>query len=169
MTSPISSRKRDLEESQVATSQDHATPSEDPSLDEPDHCAICLGDILNEAYLSPCEHGQFCFACVWSWLTESRRCPLCMQSVDHVRTHVKDNGDAQIHYLFPLNPDKESKSTAPSIAQSSVPRPRPSRPVRWGKRAKIQLDERVEAEQALARRKWVYRNGLYAKVSFPSF
>lgn len=102
-------------------------------------------------------HAVFCFACIWSWLESSRRCPLCVQPVDHVRTHVRSDTDFQSHYLLPLasaTADRHFGALDAASVDYGRPLPLPSssanrrrnarRPVHWGRRDRPDLREEDE-------------------------
>jgi hypothetical protein len=41
-------------------------------------CVICLDSITEPGIAIPCNHANFDFLCLTSWLEERRACPLCM-------------------------------------------------------------------------------------------
>lgn len=41
-------------------------------------CVICLEPISECAVAVPCQHANFDFLCLVSWLEQRRSCPLCM-------------------------------------------------------------------------------------------
>jgi E3 ubiquitin-protein ligase Topors len=101
------------------------------------------------------------------WLEQSRRCPLCSQRItEYLIHHIRSKFDYQKHYLTSL---RTSPPPAPlqSRAHRNERRERQRRERPWGRRARRDMEERDEAdelERAVARRRWVYDHGLYAKV-----
>ena len=54
------------------------TVSENTGRDAPqDTCVICLEAISERAIAAPCNHLNFDFLCLVSWLQEQAVCPLC--------------------------------------------------------------------------------------------
>lgn len=43
-----------------------------------DPCVICLESITEPARAVPCDHDNFDFLCLLSWLEQRHVCPLCM-------------------------------------------------------------------------------------------
>lgn len=48
---------------------------------EGDPCVICLESITEASIAKPCNHTNFDFLCLVSWLEQQPNCPLCM---DHL-------------------------------------------------------------------------------------
>lgn len=42
-----------------------------------DACVICLEPVSERAVAAPCNHDNFDFLCIVSWLQERQSCPLC--------------------------------------------------------------------------------------------
>lgn len=101
---------------------------------------------------------------------QSRRCPLCSQNVgEYLIHHIRSKYDFQKHYLTPLRTSPQPQVLAlPPRGNTSTTR-RPRREVQWGRNTRrVQEREAAaidELERAIDKRRWVYRNGLYAKVS----
>jgi hypothetical protein len=145
------------------------------SLEE-DNCSICLQQVVDRTVIPTCSH-EFCFECLLVWsgsylfhyvrngglislLEQSRKCPLCSQSVgDHVIHHIRSTRDYQKHYLPPLR-------TSPRPVQSrSRPNPGARRAEReWGRRERQEREEADRLDRAITRRRWIYQHHLYAKV-----
>lgn len=102
-------------------------------------------------------------------LDQSRRCPLCSQGIgDYLIHHIRSKYDFQKHYLTPL---RKSPNSQPLLPVASGSRGRISgshREVQWGRtgrRARQRERDAADAlENAIDKRRWVYRHGLYAKV-----
>ncbi|GAA5960504.1 hypothetical protein JCM3765_003658 [Sporobolomyces pararoseus] len=155
---------------QVARQGENEDENEEDDYDE--LCAICLAPIDNKTVVFPCHHGQFCWNCIRAWTDQSRKCPLCLGPIEHLIHNIRSPKDYSTYHLLPLH-------TLPSSSSSSLPAPRSRRPpsvssssslprhALYGRQAMQNLDsptprERLE-EIALERRKYIYREGLYAK------
>lgn len=44
-----------------------------------DPCVICLDFITDPSVAVPCNHANFDFLCLVSWLEQQPNCPLCMK------------------------------------------------------------------------------------------
>ncbi len=98
-------------------------------------------------------------------LDQSRRCPLCSQDVGEYLMHnVRSKYDYQKHYLAPLRTSAASQAIA-TVRVDARRRAERRREVEWGRRRRRELEEADELERAIEKRRWVYRNQLYAKVS----
>ncbi|KAF5001855.1 hypothetical protein FDECE_10823 [Fusarium decemcellulare] len=127
-------------------------------------CVICLESITEACEAVPCQHRNFDYICLLSWLQESPKCPLCKATVSQVR-HSLEKSVAEI-YVVPPKPAPEpqtGRSDTRSYAPSSIrrhllpPRRRPySRPSRYETPGPNPSDE-------ITRRREVYRNNRYSK------
>lgn len=146
------------------------------------HCAICLQEVVDRTMIPPCSHDLFCFDCLMVWtgkflllginlnliffLEQSRRCPLCSQNIgDHVIHNYRSRYDYSKHFLSPLRTSSPKLLPLANRPVSHQRRRRIPREVR--ERSRREREEREEAdrfERALAKRKWIYRHDLYAKV-----
>ncbi|KIK97813.1 hypothetical protein PAXRUDRAFT_824533 [Paxillus rubicundulus Ve08.2h10] len=121
-----------------------------------DRCSICLQSFLDRTIISTCAH-EFCFECILLWSEQSRKCPLCSRSFDnsYLIHRIRSQYDYQKHYLPP---------SLPSTGESRARALRNTRRVRqWGRRERQQREEADQLERAVARRRWIYQHGLYAK------
>ena len=77
--------------------------------------------------------------------------------------NIRSKYDYQKHYLTPLrtSPQPEAATIVRAQARRRAER---RREVEWGRRRR-QIEEADELERAIEKRRWVYRNNLYAKVS----
>lgn len=97
---------------------------------------------------------------------QSRRCPLCSQDIGkYVMHNIRSKYDYQKHYLTPLRTSPNPQAAA-AVRADARRRAERRREVEWGRRRRRELDEADELERAIEKRRWVYRNRLYAKVSF---
>ena len=95
---------------------------------------------------------------------QSRRCPLCSQAIGEYLIHsIRSRYDYRKHYLTPLrtSPPPPHLTRTNSVLQTTRQRRRRER--EWGTRAR-ESDEADKLERSIARRRWIYRHDLYAKV-----
>lgn len=52
-----------------------------------DPCVICLDSITEPSIAVPCNHSNFDYLCLLSWLEQSPSCPLCM-SCAHLKIDI---------------------------------------------------------------------------------
>ncbi|KAF9002192.1 hypothetical protein BDQ17DRAFT_1243521 [Cyathus striatus] len=127
-------------------------------------CSICLQTLEDRTVLPTCSH-DFCFECILVWTEQSRRCPLCNQSIGEYLIHsIRSKYDYRKHYLTPLR----GKSPPPHVfASTSNPiqgiRRRRRQERQWGRRERDIWEEQDRLERSIEKRRWVYRWGLYAK------
>ncbi|KAI0298217.1 hypothetical protein BC826DRAFT_1090733 [Russula brevipes] len=139
---------------------DHALVLEpEPEVDE-DHCTICLQAIADRAVIPTCSH-EFCFECLMIWSEQSRRCPLCAQTIgDYLIHHIRSSFDYQKHFLPPLRTSPRPLPRADG-ARAALAHRRRERV--WGPRDRAAQDEADALERAVSRRRWIYHHHLYAK------
>lgn len=108
-------------------------------------------------------------------IDQSRKCPLCAADIGRYVIHsIRSELDYQKYYLPPLIiPSDTPRALAlQSHVEANVRRRRRRPAVQWGGRRDLDRDDREDASNALDRaiekRRWVYRNKLYAKVRFSS-
>ncbi|TFY61587.1 hypothetical protein EVG20_g6997 [Dentipellis fragilis] len=136
---------------------------EDPEL-EGDHCTICLQPIVDRTVIPTCSH-EFCFECLALWAEQSRRCPLCSQSIGgYLIHHIRSKYDYQKHYLTPLRTSPPPLQAASGHASQAPAHRRPSRRERrWGRGEREQREQADALDRAISRRRWLYEHDLYAK------
>lgn len=175
---------------QAASKEVQASASGEPELmevdeeAEEDQCAICLQPIVDRTIVPGCAH-EFCFECLLIWTgkhlafsirehvplqsvpEQSRRCPLCSQALGTYLIHrVRSKFDYQKHFLPPL----PSASPRPNVTQPYSIAGRDTRRAQrvrreWGRARRTDAEREADSlERAIAKRRWVYENGLYAKV-----
>lgn len=99
---------------------------------------------------------------------QSRRCPLCSQSLGEYLIHdIRSKYDYSKHYLTP-----PSTSPGPTASQAQDQtrfsiRRRVER--EWGVRRRRESEREGELQRAISKRRWIYENDLYAKVCCPKF
>ncbi|KAK4053494.1 hypothetical protein OIV83_001661 [Microbotryomycetes sp. JL201] len=148
---------------------------EDDDDDEEEHCAICLSPIANKTVVSPCMHGQFCWGCMKAWSDQSRKCPLCLGPIKLLFHTIRSPTDYAIHYLHTLTTASSSASddyahafaSSSNRARGQVPLSLPRHALYGRRQLKRQEDDATwrerKEERALERRRYIYREGLYAK------
>ncbi|KAM0751621.1 hypothetical protein T439DRAFT_214668 [Meredithblackwellia eburnea MCA 4105] len=144
-------------------------------LDEPPHCAICLSPVDNKAIITPCHHADFCFACIRPWTDQSRRCPLCLGNIQSLLYNIRSDKDFQTYHLQALSitsgasssaslfsstgPSSSGRNGVPSSRYTSIPRH-----AFYGRqRDDTETWRETLEERAIERRRYIYREGLYAK------
>ncbi|KIK18911.1 hypothetical protein PISMIDRAFT_31451, partial [Pisolithus microcarpus 441] len=147
-----------------------------------EHCTICLQPFLDRAILPTCAH-EFCFECILLWAEQSRKCPLCNRPFDssprtdpggsYLIHHLRSRYDYQKYFLPPRPSSPSSPDPATDARSGLRDRNQLQRTIRrrrerqWGSgrapRAEEQECAEEQLEQAIARRRWVYEWGLYAK------
>ena len=102
---------------------------------------------------------------------QSRRCPLCSQRItDYLIHHIRSKFDYQKQYLAPLRTSPaplQARARNNARREGGGGRRNGERRERvWGRSARrgADRDEADELGRAVARRRWVYDHGLYAKV-----
>ncbi|KAH9817355.1 hypothetical protein DFH28DRAFT_1220258 [Melampsora americana] len=141
-------------------SHPHLNPSTQEELkDEPEKCAICLSETKDRTIIAPCYHSQYCFRCILLWSEKSKKCPLCLGTIDHFLHHLSPHADYERYFPLPLlQPDKPQTSTSTHHLHH------PSAPSRSLSDSKLrEIQENKHAFISLDRRKFIYQHGLYAK------
>ncbi|KAK2462172.1 hypothetical protein APHAL10511_005804 [Amanita phalloides] len=142
---------------------------EDIAEDE-NHCSICLQEFDDQTVIPNCSH-EFCFECLLIWTHQSRRCPLCAQSIGEYLIHnIRSKLDFSKHYLAPLRTSPIAQAS-PDFMTDLVPTTR----IAWlrrrarereserRRREREELDELDRLERSILKRRWIYRHHLYAK------
>ncbi|KAM6499808.1 hypothetical protein JOM56_005316 [Amanita muscaria] len=131
-------------------------------------CSICLQEISDQTILPTCSH-EFCFECLLIWTKQSRRCPLCSREIGEYLIHnIRSKHDFSKHYLTPLRSSPLPQNPLISVANLNLrrvsSRRRPAaRERERERRQREELNEVDKLQQSIGKRRWVYRNGLYAK------
>ena len=137
---------------EIAARQDDAT----------DCCVICLENITEACEAIPCQHRNFDYLCLLSWLEQSPRCPLCKAVILQVR-HALDEPVAKTYTVPKHAPEIRTQqpntiSYAPSFLRRQLPpRRRPyARPSRY-------VTPSLNSSDEIARRRDIYRHNRYSK------
>ncbi|KAJ9624141.1 hypothetical protein H2203_005591 [Taxawa tesnikishii (nom. ined.)] len=134
-----------------------------------DTCVICLERISERAVAVPCNHLNFDFLCLVSWLQENPSCPLCKAKLTHVEYDWRSPEDHKTYQV----PDP---ATAPQKASSAPPPPPTGR---WQRlRVPRRQNQRfapyrpATPDSALARRRRVYAQSYtpptWAQTEYPN-
>jgi hypothetical protein len=119
-------------------------------------CVICLERISEQAIAQPCKHDNFDFLCLISWLQEQPSCPLCKADIKTVQ-YGSASGEAHKTYVVPVPTKAADPPSAPNPRNFDPRARRPYRPRRpFIPRTPPTPDE------ALLRRRHIYRNQLYS-------
>jgi len=143
-------------------------------------CSICLQDTVDRTVIPTCSH-EFCFGCIRLWsgkrisdilskasfswpLEQSRRCPLCSQSIGTYLIHnIRSKYDFRKYFLTPLHTSSPSVEII-RLRDETVRRRRTAREREREQRLRQERQESDRLQRAIARRRWIYEHGLYAKV-----
>ncbi|KAL2815511.1 hypothetical protein BJX63DRAFT_160591 [Aspergillus granulosus] len=152
MTDDVDIQQQILLRTLQEVAQEHHQHQDDVS----DPCVICLEPVTEPAVAVSCNHANFDFLCLVSWLEQRRNCPLCKSDVSSVKYDLKSPDGPKIYHL-PVIP--QASSNAPSTAQLPRSRPlyrNPRRPQRPRSPPPRTTDDPIR------RRQYVYRNHLYS-------
>lgn len=130
--------------------QDNNTNNNDAPQDT---CVICLEHISERAIAVPCNHLNFDFLCLASWLQEQAACPLCKATITKVQYDWRSPEDYKT-YIVPTEKERASSAPVPSSA-SAYTRPRfPRRHVRRFN----PLPRQTTPDSALSFRRRIYQS-----------
>lgn len=124
-------------------------------------CVICLDRITEPAVATPCQHANFDFLCLISWLQERSSCPLCNAEVKSVQyNHTSSNTFKTFEVI----------STAKSAPPSSNAHSQSRRPYQYDTRNRRPYRTRrpslsrtpPSSDQALLKRKQIYQDQLFS-------
>ncbi|CAG8374071.1 unnamed protein product [Penicillium salamii] len=116
-------------------------------------CVICLDTIIEPCVAQPCQHANFDFICLLSWLEQQQKCPLCKTELTAVQYELKAPQGPKLYEL-----------PTPSSAPVAPPTARPPRGPRNGPRGgrRPPCPPRPPPDDPLERRRNVYRNQTYS-------
>jgi hypothetical protein len=137
---------------------DEISSRQDGEIQEDNCCVICLDRISELAIAQPCKHESFDYLCLISWLEEQPSCPLCKAEVKTVRYDLRIDKTFKT-YNIPMRKtlEKQSTSTTPGYGRFA---PRPRRPYHSRRRYTPRIVPTTD--EALLRRRYIYRNQLYS-------
>ncbi|KIX07582.1 uncharacterized protein Z518_02235 [Rhinocladiella mackenziei CBS 650.93] len=144
-----------------------------PSIAEPsslvrsEQCVICLDLISEKAVALPCQHEQFDFPCLGTWLQRQQVCPLCKAEVKAIKFNFDElaKGGSKIFHLpaleFPSSGRRGNGTVGGRDRQRRLRHGRQySREGRNLPAGNAHTEERKES--SLDFRRHVYRNQLYS-------
>ncbi|KAF9200388.1 hypothetical protein BGZ49_009391 [Haplosporangium sp. Z 27] len=152
--------------------------------DAESYCVICLNSCEDRTVLETCRH-EFCFHCILQWSMVSHSCPLCVQIFESCIHNIQDDEHYSVHRFEPLasNSKKSASSSSTSATtnrdqrQMEIPygiirqlygppqlrrRFRNHRNVQ-GHESTVEQSVVEQQQQALERRRHVYRHRLFVK------
>lgn len=143
-----------LLKARLATIKSAGSSSSDKEVDV-NICVICLEQVTEKAHARPCQHSQFDFICLASWLQERSSCPLCNTEVTAIHYGFdKDGGHKEYAIKSTSRSASQTPSQAPSQPRTPTSHVQPRRP--YMQRPAMQPDSAVE------RRRRIYRENLYS-------
>ncbi|KAB8664852.1 hypothetical protein FH972_026275 [Carpinus fangiana] len=148
-----------VRQSEVST--DHAgRKGKEKEKAHEDICVICLETISERAIAVPCNHCNFDFICLLSWLQDHPQCPLCKAPLTAVEYDWRAPHDYKTFLVPSLCPPANTQN------QTSVDTPRLRCRHRGGRgsRGRRPRSEalRPTASEAISRRRYIYRRQLYS-------
>ena len=123
-------------------------------------CVICLDTISEPCRAEPCSHRNFDFLCLVSWLQERANCPLCKADVKEV--HYEFTRDSKSWKTFKIPDAKKQEAGATQASTQTRDVYARSRLARSRRRREYAPQPSVTADEAILRRRHVYRNKLYS-------
>lgn len=104
--------------------QDEQTPDARPREPKPlDNCVICLQPVTERAIAVPCNHHNFDFMCLASWVENRSSCPLCNTAL----TAIEYDWVSPTDYLtYRVRPTSATSSSSP-LENTALDRPRQNR------------------------------------------
>ena len=126
------------------------------NTDSEDCCVICLDRVSEQARANPCQHKSFDYLCLLSWLEQRTTCPLCKAEV--VSVHYDFTTDKKYKVYNIIKP----KATGVANAQTQRLGAYPER--RGGYRSRLPCipHSPQTPDEALLRRRYIYRNQLFS-------
>lgn len=126
------------------------------NTDSEDCCVICLDRISERAEANPCQHKSFDYLCLLSWLEQRTTCPLCKAEVITVHYDCTPDEKYKVYTVF--------KPKAAGLSSPQIPRPEAHPGRRSGYRARRPCipHSPQTANEALMRRRYIYRNQLFS-------
>ncbi|RAO72155.1 uncharacterized protein BHQ10_008167 [Talaromyces amestolkiae] len=119
-------------------------------------CVICLDAVSEAAIAIPCKHDNFDFLCLASWLQQRRVCPLCKTELTAIKYDLQS---PQGPKLYALPPPQDRVA----VAETHAPRgPHLNRQRSRRRPFQHRAPYTPDTEDALARRRHVYRNQLFS-------
>jgi len=67
-------------------------------------CVIYLGELIEQCEAQPCQHNNFDYICLITWLGQQATCPLCKTEVHELRYELSEDGMEGKIYKVPQRP-----------------------------------------------------------------
>ncbi|CAI7659638.1 unnamed protein product [Penicillium manginii] len=134
---------------------------------DPDPCVICLDSITEPSVAIPCNHSNFDYLCLLSWLEQQPSCPLCKTGLTAVKYDLNAPRGPKIYNVPTREQPKAKPDTTPSWsftqrrALAGGLDIGDARSRRRGTRSHLYQRPPISADPLSARRN-VYRNNLYS-------
>ncbi|KAI2603048.1 uncharacterized protein GGS25DRAFT_509741 [Hypoxylon fragiforme] len=146
-------------------------------------CVICLDRVTEACEARPCGHRNFDYVCLINWLEQQAKCPLCKSNVNEVWYDFNHNGADAKNQVYLVPPPKEPSQNVlpnilPNLSQQQSQHPpwhhaqlrlrhqqtrfALQRYLRSRSRYPPTAPRQLTSEEALLRRKQVYRHQLYS-------
>ncbi|KAJ5114899.1 hypothetical protein NUU61_000658 [Penicillium alfredii] len=123
-------------------------------------CVICLGALVEQCEVQPCQHNNFDYICLVTWVQEHPTCPLCKSDVREIRYDLSEDGKQGKIYKVPTQsegPDKSHDQAECLSRSASLFERQSSSDTERSERALRQYED-----EAIQRRRFIYRNNLYS-------
>ncbi|KAJ5289035.1 hypothetical protein N7478_002065 [Penicillium angulare] len=120
-------------------------------------CVICLESITEPSIAKPCNHTNFDFLCLLSWLEQQPSCPLCKARLTTVQYDLKAAQGPKI-YRVPLEERSGQQSRGSALGRGRFPGARRARP----RHPRSCPHPQSVSDDPLAVRRNVYQNQLYS-------
>ncbi|KAJ5970762.1 uncharacterized protein N7479_000680 [Penicillium vulpinum] len=117
-------------------------------------CVICLDNITEPCVAQPCNHANFDFLCLVSWIEQQPKCPLCKIELTTVKYELNATQGPKLYKVPPPS------TTIPVPPVSARSRPGNRYGPRGGRRPLP--PPRPQPNDPLERRRNVYRNQTYS-------
>ncbi|KAJ5220360.1 hypothetical protein N7468_009564 [Penicillium chermesinum] len=124
---------------------------------EGDPCVICLETITEPSIAKPCNHANFDYLCLVSWLEQQPSCPLCKTLLTEVQYDLQAPSGRKTYQIPLEQTEKPARGSDPRHGAF------PGRPRERGRRPHLHTREhQPPQEDPLSVRRNVYRNQLYS-------
>jgi hypothetical protein len=147
----------------ISTLEEVASRNQEGDGDHSECCVVCLDVIKEPCEAWPCQHYNFDFVCLINWLEQQPRCPLCKASITEVRYDFEGPDRRRWNTFVPET--KRVAASSPEVATQHRPRPhrRDWPRHRLPRRRDYSSPVRAPSEdEAVVRRRQIYRDGLYS-------
>ncbi|KAI5863731.1 hypothetical protein GGS23DRAFT_565096 [Durotheca rogersii] len=124
-------------------------------------CVICLDSITQPCAARPCSHRNFDYVCLLNWLERQTTCPLCKCQIEEV-WHDLEGDDPDKKTAVYKVPRPTEQPSQQRIQPQLLPYPPRSDPLRPDRRRHEDAPRRVTPDEAILRRRHIYRNQLYS-------